>query len=476
MKTPIGTAIGSNGRFSRTDCARICRAIGVALFAVGATFARGQASLYDPSFDIGQGVGGLVNSILVQDDGRILVGMDTPASGRPTNSMYLARFLSDGNVDPSFELHPDGSVSRLLKQPDGKILVSGSFGHLGDLECHGLARLLTNDVVDPNFNANGPLTTNDHIWAIALQPDGKILAGIYGGFRVVRLEGNGEADPSWTATNLFSGFVHSFLSRPDGSILVGGAFQSVNGFACPGLALLDSTGHLDLSFDPRLETNASVFSFARDDQGNVLLGGRFVRQGLPGLRLLARLKPDLQWDDGFSPNEFTASSNLEAIRSVLLQPDGKIVVGGLFYEVGGYWRRHLARLDSQGRVDPCFDPGLGLGDTSGPYGANALARQADGRVVVGGNFHGFDGHLEFYNLVRVLPESDCNATRMHLGWYSTNSFYVAGTCTPGGTNFLQISSNLVEWINRSTTTQPYVYLQLGPPAGTPAFFRVKKVF
>lgn len=479
MKTPRGFEVGPLRWPLCTPLAWFGRTIGVIVFALCATFARGQSSLYDASLEIGQGPGGAVNSILVQDDGRILIGMSTPEYGRPTNNMYLVRLLSNGQVDASFNLIPDGDVSRLLKQPDGKILIGGNFDHLGDAEQHRLSRLLTNGLVDTGFDIGDVFASYERVYSIGLQSDGRILAA--SGYRVVRFQTNGVTDASWTDTNVFSGgFVSAFLPRADGSILVGGTFQSVNGVARPGFALLDSTGHLDPSFDPKLEVRTSVFSLIWDDQGNILVGGRMLRQGVAGSRLLARLKPDLEWDDGFSTDEFREIGDLfyplPTIGSVLLQPDGKLVVAGAFYEVGGFWRRHLVRLDSQGYVDPCFDPGVGVGGFDGVY---TLAQQTDGHILVGGSFAGFDGRNAPRNLVRVLPESDCNSTRVHLNWYNTNVFFVAGTCAPGGTNLLQFSTNLVDWDTLSMATTPYVYADnLGWPAlASPvSFFRVKKEF
>jgi len=253
-------------------------------------------------------------------------------------------------------------------------------------------------------------------------------------------------------------------------------FQTVNGIARPGLVLLSPTGDLDTSFDPHLEDGAAVFCLVEDDQGRVLVGGRMRRQNVPGWRMLARLKPDLSWDEEFTTDDFATDDAFlgeQGIKSVLLQTDGKLVVAGCFYEVGGYWRRHLVRLDSQGHVDPCFDPGLGLGDF---YGAHSLAQQADGRILVGGWFYGFDGIVAIDNLVRVLPQNECNATRVHLVRYPSGGMIAAGTCPPGGTNLLQMSTNLVDWTTVISQTNPYSICFPSSETIPAAFFRVKKEF
>jgi len=120
---------------------------------------------------------------------------------------------------------------------------------------------------------------------------------------------------------------------------------------------------------------------------------------------------------------------------------------------------------------------VGLGNF---WGAYTLALQADGRVFVGGNFIAFTPSGDIRHLVRVLPQSECNATRVHVRWYdSQRGGFVAGTCVPGGTNLLQMSTNLIDWQTLTAATMPYViaYTRDYPALAVPAaFFRVKKEF
>ena len=84
--------------------------------------------------------------------------------------------------------------------------------------------------------------------------------------------------------------------------------------------------------------------------------------------------------DGFDPNANGA------IRVIVVQPDGKILIGGEFTSLapnGGptVTRNHIARLNPDGTVDSAFDPNA----NGGIY---AIAVQSDGKIVVGGNFSG----------------------------------------------------------------------------------------
>src|SRR2546426_10174627 len=67
------------------------------------------------------------------------------------------------------------------------------------------------------------------------------------------------------------------------------------------------------------------------------------------------------------------------IFSILVQPDGKLLVSGFFTKVGSASRRGIARLNADGSVDTNFNPGTGAVNTTGlPHTVQAQALQSDG--------------------------------------------------------------------------------------------------
>jgi hypothetical protein len=92
---------------------------------------------------------------------------------------------------------------------------------------------------------------------------------------------------------------------------------------------------------------------------------------------------------------------------------------------------------------------------------------------VGGQF-GIPGYVPS-NIARLLPQSDCDATRAYLEKDGSGGFYAAGTTLPGGTNFLQSSTNLIDWTNVVVDTNSYLVSPVNSTAPA-AFFRVKKVY
>jgi uncharacterized delta-60 repeat protein len=77
------------------------------------------------------------------------------------------------------------------------------------------------------------------------------------------------------------------------------------------------------------------------------------------------------------------------VRALVLQPDGRIVVGGSFETLGGPPRNYIGRLNADGSIDTTFNPGA-----NDPV--NTLAIQTDGRIVVGGDFTTLGGQPREY--------------------------------------------------------------------------------
>lgn len=436
-----------------------------------------QASLFDPSFQVGGGANGAVNALLVLQNGDILVGGEfTTITGK--SNAYLARLKSDGQLDGTFGGGTDGVVNRLFQLPDGRVLVAGAFTNLQGASRHGLGRLLANGSVDLSFDAGTNFDSEEIVRTLCLLSDGKIVTGSEANFRdrfsrFSRFHPDGQLDSSFIRTNIVDGRVYALLPLTNGTILAGGDFQWVgtNSLPEPGLTFLGEDGRSKpnlvsgLTNHPYSADPSTVFSLTQMTNGNILVGGSLIMSRSNWNAAVAQLTPAFQWDTNFVPDSFDFHA-----RSILVQPDGKLVVAGMFYEVGGYWRRHIVRLDATGRVDPCFDPGVGLG---GFDGASALALQSDGRILVGGLFDSTDW-IGVANLARLLPQGECDAIRTHL-FKSRGQMLVLGTCPPGGTNLLQSSTNLVDWETLDTQTSPYVF-GISDPTRPGVFYRVKKVF
>jgi uncharacterized delta-60 repeat protein len=334
--------------------------------------ASGAAGDVDLSFDPGSGVNGPVTAVALQPDGKVIIGGQfTTVKGLARSG--LARLNADGSGDPTFNPGTgakNGGVSSVVVQSDGKVIIGGDFNVVNGTIRYGIARLNANGSLDSSFNPvlGAPYVS---ISSIVLQSDGKVLIG--GGFTTVngtnanglaRLNANGSLDSSFDPGTGW--VVASIVVQSDGKILIGGFFTTINGTNRHGIARLNANGSVDNSFNSGTATGGDVSSVAVQPDGKVLFGGYGI----------GRLKSDGSPDTNFiSPSILNYEGDPAWLSSVTLQSDGKVLIGGGFLTVNGTNRNGIARLNANGSLDSSFDPG-----TSATYASIAL--QPDGKVII----------------------------------------------------------------------------------------------
>ena len=147
--------------------------IGLCLTLFGASAARAQSApdAFDPN------VNGTVYSVVVQPDGKILVGgaftAVSPNGGAAVTRNNIARFNSDGSLDAAFVPNPNAFVSSIAIQLDGKILIIGGFTTVDGQTRNHIARLDAANGAADSLNPNP--NENTAIYFIEVQPDGKII-------------------------------------------------------------------------------------------------------------------------------------------------------------------------------------------------------------------------------------------------------------------------------------------------------------
>ena len=162
---------------------------------------------------------------------------------------------------------------------------------------------------------------------------------------------------------------------------MGGAFTSAGPTHHARIARLDATGKVDLTFDTGFGASNTVNALALCRDGKVLIGGAFANvNGVPRNRV-ARLHKDGSVDVTFNAG---AGPNSQVL-ALVLQNDGKILIGGQFSLVNGVSRNRIARLEADGNLDLVFDPGLGANST-----VDAIASEKSGKIYIGGFFSSYD--------------------------------------------------------------------------------------
>lgn len=219
--------------------------------------------------------------------------------------------------------------------------------------------------LDPNFNpTDAGFSIGDGINGIvrttAVQPDGKILVAgwfyAYDGtnrYRIARLNADGTLDASFDPGYGASGTITAMTLQPDGKILIGGVFTYYQSTRVPAIARLNPDGSLDATFTSGLDENSSVYSISLQSDGKIIIGGNFSSYNGTPQGDIIRLNTDGAVDPSFHAG---TGSNL-FVYATAVQPDGKILIGGDFTTYNGTPCNMLARLNSDGTLDPTFNSG-----------------------------------------------------------------------------------------------------------------------
>jgi uncharacterized delta-60 repeat protein len=373
----------------------------------------------DDTFTIGTGLNDLVLSIEIQSDGKILVGGGF-TSYNGTTSNRIIRLNFNGSIDNTFTIGTGfNNIGFSIQiQSDGKILVGGGFTSYNGTTSNRIIRLNFNgsiasfNVIGDGYNVNSFKffkKTNPYynleifnigsgfdsgfanVQTITTQSDGKILVGgeftSYNGTtrnNIIRLNSNGSRDDTFSVGTGFNSIVLSSQIQSDGKILIGGAFTSYNGTTRRAIIRLNSDGGIDNTFNTVFDSG-SINSIQIQSDGKILLGGDFTSYFSINTNRIIRLNSNGSRDGTFS---IGAGFN-GIVRTIQIQSDGKILIGGNFTTYNGTTSNRIIRLNSDGSIDDTFNIGTGFGGTFPPI--YTIQIQSDGKILVGGFFTSYNG-------------------------------------------------------------------------------------
>ncbi|HQQ62554.1 MAG TPA: thrombospondin type 3 repeat-containing protein [Pseudomonadales bacterium] len=313
----------------------------------------------------------------------------------------------DGTLDTAF--NPGSGVGGIAVyssaiQSDGKVVIAGDFTSVDGVARNAIARLNNDGSLDNSFNPGTGV--NGFVLSAAWQADGKIIIG--GNFTAVngvarnsiaRLNSNGSLDNSFNPGSGANNYVYAVAIQTDGKIILGGNFNTINGTSINRIARLNNDGSLDTTFNPGTGANNWVKSVAIQPDGKIIIGGAFTFVNDVAHYSTARLN-----SNGSLDASFIQSSANNYVWTMALQTDGKIVIGGLFTSVYGQPRNRIARLNNNGSLDTSFNPGAGASDS-----VIMTALQADGKILLSGNFFLVNNETRNY-IARLNSDGSVDAT------------------------------------------------------------------
>lgn len=374
-------------------------------------------------------------AVALQPDGKIVV----LGNYYTLDTSFLARYKTDGSLDSTFGTEgkltiPVDYLNDLEILPDGKILTLGTHQSPdGDFK-FAFRQFLPNGSPDTSFGLDGVFWPDfggyDQGAALALQPDGRIVAAGRGGTGgvVIRL---------WPDTAFDSGgqqvhrlvvpdyyppgadtIARTSVVQPDGKILVAGELLD------QGITRSDAfvarflpDGQIDTSFGE--QGMASVWA-GRFNSANAIAvqpDGKIIIAGWADYTvgwvefMVARFHPNGEKDTSFGDNggnyrivNFSTGPSTDYGYALALAPDGKIVVAGRIWN-GSAFDWGIARWNSDGTPDNTFDgDGKAIVDFGENNSAQAVVVQPDHKIIVAGTS---DGNFAFQRLLENgAPDPD----------------------------------------------------------------------
>lgn len=384
----------------------------------------------DTSFDPGSGASSAVRALAIDDTGRILIaGSFTTYNG--TNRNRVSRLNADGTLDTNFDpgTGANGNVYGIQIDQSGNILLVGEFNEYNGTTRNRVVRVSNGGTIDNTFNPgagpDGIVRTvkvdaqnrifiagtfdqydgNNRRNVVRLQADGRLdtgftnsaccgdvntiqivqstkilIAGNNFSNNIRLLDANGAIEATFTTT--ITGPVFSLTLDSSNRIILGGSFTAVNSNTRNRIARINADGTLDPVLNKRTGIDGVVRTMKVDSQGRIYIGGDFLTVDGVTRNRIARLNPDGTLDETFNPGT-GANQNVNKLE---IDSNGKVVIVGNFTTVNGTNRSRVARLNSDGSHDLTFNPGLGANCE-----INALAFDSIDRVLIGGCFEVIDG-------------------------------------------------------------------------------------
>lgn len=360
----------------------------------------------DENFNNGYGANGLIRSIVVQQDDKIIIG-GAFTNYNQTSSNRISRLTVDGSKDSTFNFGTgfNNSVNVIVVQQDGKIIVGGNFTKYNNIVTNRLIRLNSNGSIDTSFNIG--LGANNTIYSLSLQNDGKIIiSGTFTQYnnlianRIARINSDGSLDSSFNTGTGANNVVYINKILSDGKIIIGGNFTNFNGLSRNRLIKLNSDGSEDLAFNFGGGTDSVIYTLDQGIDGKIVIGGSFTLVNGISKNRICTINNNGSLDLSFN----IGSGFNNSVIKTIIQPDGKMLIGGNFTTYNGLSKNRILRLNNDGSIDNTFVTGTGLNSS-----LSEIEILNNGDYMIGGNFTAYDG-IGRNRIARLFNDNNLNVS------------------------------------------------------------------
>ena len=325
---------------------------------------------------------------------------------------------SNYQVNENFNIGGKGigaftALTQILPVQNDKFILSGTFKSYDNYEANKIARINNDGSFDNTFiigDFNFP--SSNGIRKVFQKSNGNLLiAGRFSSYNAntnnrnfIEIDNTGTVTPTFNANLIVGGEVSDFDFLPSSKIVFVGGFNVVNTISRNRIAIINPDGTLDLNFDSGIGPNNSITK-VKFHNNKIYAAGAFNLWNNTPANYMVRLNLD-----GTLDNTFNAKFGFD-VNDFIFQPDGKIVAVGNFQTYDNTSVGYVTRIHTNGDYDTSFN-------TMGSGGANQIRTvilQDDGKFVIGGDFNTFNGQ-NISKLIRLNSDGTIDNTFVLNNW------------------------------------------------------------
>jgi uncharacterized delta-60 repeat protein len=305
---------------------------------------------------------------------------------------------------------------------NGKIIVSGEYTFYRGVSANRIVQLNEDGTINTGFTYGTGFQSDTTNELVELSNKKLIVIGQFTNYNGTNTIGIIGLNPNGTVDNTFvlgTGFnplplqsagPDTIEKQSDDKVIIGGAFWVYNGITSPKIIRLNPNGTVDNTFvvgsgftsgGTFNNTDSFVTCLSIQSDGKIIVGGNFDAYSGSSVTRICRLN-----SNGTLDTTFTTGTGFNGVpMNIKIQPDGKILIGGLFTSYNGTSRNRIIRLNSDGSIDGTFTIGSG-------FNSDVLAIEfaQDGTILVGGSFSSYSGSTTYQNLINLNLNGTINTS------------------------------------------------------------------